>query len=69
MSRDRGNLIFQTSYLTQLLIPAALKLSGDEAVIGIDRVVLAASQIRLVARLLQSQFKLSLLLGRLCRSR
>ena len=40
-------------HLTQLLVPAALKLSGDQAAVGIDRVVLAPGQIGLVAGLLQ----------------
>lgn len=45
-----GAPLFPSPYLPEPVVPAAFELGGDQAVRGIDRVVLGAGEIRLVRR-------------------
>ena len=47
----------------QARVPALLQLGGDEAVVGVDCIVLPPRPDRLVARLLDRQLDLAALLG------
>ena len=61
--RQRIPLVFERAHGEQALVPASLQLGGDEAVVGIDGVVLPPRPGRLVARLLERQLDLAPLLG------
>jgi hypothetical protein len=60
---NNASLVLKRPHGEQALIPAPLQLASDQAIVGIDGLVLSASAGGLVARLLQSQFEVTQLLG------
>src|SRR4051812_46189329 len=64
---ERGGLALEPVHDLQRLVPAALQLTGDKAVVGIDGVVLPTGMRRREARLLQRQIELPLGRRRLAR--
>src|SRR5271166_5118040 len=59
----RFELVFEFTHRDQRAIPAPLELAGNEPIVGIDGVILAAGERRLVTRLLEREFKLAPLPG------
>src|SRR6266849_1784948 len=57
---DSSDLAFYSVHGLQCLVPAALKLAGDQAIRGIDGVVLPTGMRGLVTRLLKRQLQLPL---------
>src|SRR5205814_2737928 len=64
---DRGALALEPVHDLQCLVPAALQLTGDQAIVGIDGVILPTGMRRREARLLQRQIELPLGRRRLAR--
>ena len=64
---DRGGLALEPVHGLQRLVPAALQLTGDQAIVGIDGVILPTGMRRREARLLQRQIELPLGRRRLAR--
>src|SRR5947209_10438472 len=64
---ERGGLALEPVHDLQCLVPAALQLTGDQAIVGIDGVVLPTGMRRREARLLQRQIELPLGRRRLAR--
>ncbi len=73
--RQRVALVLKRADGKQALVPALLQLGGDEAVVGIDGIILATRVADLVASLFQRQLDLSSLVlactaaDSLCRER
>src|SRR5205823_354907 len=64
---ERGDLALEPVHDLQRLVPAALQLTGDQAIVGIDGVILPTGMRRREARLLQRQIELPLGRRRLAR--
>ena len=61
--RQRVLFVFQAAHRQEALVPASLQLGRDEAVVGVDGVVLPPCTGRFVTRLLEGEFDVALLLA------
>ena len=62
-SRQVGDPFFLPLHVDEAIVPSAFELGGDQAVRRVDRVELAAGQVRLVPRLGQRQLRLMVHVG------